>query len=99
MLYEELFEKVVIGMVTNSDSLLKILDQTLNMPNIKMQVMDGGVFWNDLAEFKGWRLQQNTFTHSARILDSDGKRIAWGTLKGMEEALDTMVRFLDKYEE
>lgn len=99
MISTELFAKVVMGMAANSDSLLAIFDKELNMPNIKLPVMNGGVFWNDLAEFRGWKLQQNTVTHTARILNSEGERIAWGSLEGMEKALDTMARLLDKYDE
>lgn len=40
--------------------------------------MGGEVFWTDLAEYNGWRVQQNTFTHHCRILDDEDMRIAWG---------------------
>lgn len=77
--------------------LQKILDAKLKLPNIKMPTMGGEVFWNTLAEANGWKLQQNTVFHNARILDSNNVRIAWGTINGMEDALDEMIRFAEKY--
>ena len=81
-----------------ADHLLKILDAELALPNIPMPTMGGEVFWNTLVEHNGWKLQQNMFTRHARILDSDNTRIAWGTINGMEKALDRMVEYLHKYE-
>lgn len=67
------------------------------MPNIPMKTMGGHKFWITLAEFDGYRLQQNQLTHHARILDGNDVRIAWGTLSGMENALDRLARFSEKY--
>ncbi|MCI9545772.1 MAG: hypothetical protein HFH60_03645 [Lachnospiraceae bacterium] len=78
--------------------LLNILDMELSLPNIPFPTMGGEVFWNTLVEYNGWKLQQNMFTHHARILNSDNIRIAWGTINGMEKAMDRMVRHLHKYE-
>lgn len=69
----------------------------LSFPNISFPTMGGEVFWNTLAEYNGWKLQQNMITHHARILDSNNIRIAWGTINGMEKAMDRMVKYLCKY--
>lgn len=73
------------------DKFLKLLDKEISMPNIPMPTMGGEVFWNTLAEYNGWRLQQNMFTHHARILDNNNVRIAWGTINGMKRALYNFV--------
>lgn len=39
------------------------------------------------------------FFKNARILNSEGQRIAWGTIKGMERELDRMVKYMEKYNE
>ncbi len=75
--------------------LQKILDMELSMPNIPFPTMGGKVFWNDIAEYGGWKLQQNMITHHARILNEKNVRIAWGTINGMEKALDRLIRHLN----
>ena len=35
------------------------------------------------------------FFKNARILNSEGQRIAWGTIKGMERDLDRMVKYME----
>lgn len=71
-------------------SLLKILNTELALPNIPTKTMGGEVFWNTIAEYNGWRLQQNMVTHHARILDAGNVRIAWGTINGMKRAMERM---------
>lgn len=83
---------------SESAELLKILNSELSLPNIPTPTLGGEVFWNTLAECNGWKLQQNMFTHHARILNSENVRIAWGTINGMEKAMDRMVRGLHKYD-
>lgn len=82
---------------SKAKELLDILDMELSFPNIPFPTMGGEVFWNTLAEYNGWKLQQNMITHHARILDSDNVRIAWGTINGMEKAMDRMAKYLRKY--
>ena len=57
------------------------------MPNIKMKTMGGITFWDTLATYNGYKLQQNQITRHARILDNDNYRIAWGTVNGMQMVL------------
>lgn len=76
----------------------KILKSEINGPNIPFPTMGGKVFWNTLVEVNGWKLQQNMFTHHARILNDKNVRIAWGTIEGMEKAMDQMLHFAQKYQ-
>lgn len=48
------------------------------LPNINFPTMGGEVFWNDLAEANGWRVQKNNITGHCRILDNEDVRRAWG---------------------
>ena len=57
----------------------------LSMPNIPLQTMGGKVFWNELAESDGWRLQKNMVTGHCRILDPEDVRRAWGGDDAMME--------------
>ncbi len=60
------------------------MNQGVSMPTIPTPTMGGEIWWNDLAEHNGWRLQQNTVTQHARILDPYDVRRAWGDLRSME---------------
>jgi hypothetical protein len=56
----------------------KLLEDMPTLPNINFPTMGGQVFWNNLAEANGWRVQKNNITGHCRILDSDDVRRAWG---------------------
>lgn len=76
---------------------MKILNSELCMPNIPFPTMGGHTFWTTLCQYQGYQLQQNQFTHHARILDSDNIRIAWGTVNGMKMTLERMANMSEKY--
>lgn len=65
----------------------EVLDQEISLPNVPFPTMGGKVFWDTLAEYKGWKLQQNEITKHCRILDPNDVRRAWGTKNGMIKAL------------
>ena len=65
-------------------------DWKISMPNIPFPTMGGHVFWNTLAEYKGWKLQQNMITQHARILDENDVRRAWGSVQGMKKVLERL---------
>ena len=48
------------------------------MPNIAFPTMGGKVFWTNLAESYGWRVQKNKITGLCRLLDDKNYRRAWG---------------------
>lgn len=79
--------------------LFRILDLELSLPNIQMPTMGGHVFWDTLAEYNGWKLQQNVIFKNARILNSSDERIAWGTINGMIKVMDRMVACVNRYEQ
>ena len=54
-----------------------------DMPNIELPTMGGEVFWDNIFEADGWRVQVNKFTGHARILDDNDVRRAWGTKDAM----------------
>lgn len=70
------------------NGLLDILNAEIALPNIPMPTMGGVIFWITLAECNGWKLQQNLFTHHARVLDKHNIRVAWGTVNGMQRAFE-----------
>jgi hypothetical protein len=66
------------------------------MPNIVTPTMGGNLFWEDMAEIKGWRMQKNIFTEHWRLLDPKNMRYAWG-MKG--KMVDIFVKAARKLEE
>jgi len=60
---------------------------TRNTRNVVTPTLGGDVFWRDLAECCGWRIQQNAIFSNCRILDSENYRHAWGSLGYLEELL------------
>lgn len=95
--YEQILN-ILSSQTQQAHSFLKELEEELSMPNIPMPTMGGEVFWNNIAECNGWKLQQNMFTQHARILDDNNVRIAWGSLKAMEKAMDRLVEGIRKYD-
>ena len=68
----------------------KLCDTPVSMPNAPTPTMGGKVWWTTIAEYKGWKLQQNMFSQHCRILDSDDVRIAWGNYEGMKQKFDRL---------
>ena len=79
--------KILEFISDHADEATKIFKAELSMPNIKMKTMGGKTFWDTLATYNGYKLQQNQITRHARILDKDNYRIAWGTVNGMQMVL------------
>lgn len=71
---------------------LELLNKEISLPNIPFPTMGGEIFWIDLAEFNGWRLQQNQITHHARIIDPENIRHSWGTYNGMVKAMNRIIK-------
>lgn len=67
------------------------INKELFLPNLPTPTMGGEKFWNTLADYNGWRLQQNMFIKHMRILMPDNIRVAWGTAEEMCKALDKLV--------
>lgn len=77
---------------------IKIMDSEVSLPNIKLPTMGGEVWWSNLVEYNGLKLQQHDLTKHCRLLDSNNVRIAWGTKNGMIKALDTLHSLNEKYQ-
>ena len=91
--YTEILEELSSGSEI-ADELRLIIERNVSMPNIPFPTMGGLVFWNNIAECNGWKIQQNMLTHHARIIDSNDVRIAWGTLDEMKNLLEDLANYL-----
>lgn len=81
------------------DIIIKILDVIVNngsangnFLNIPTPVMDWGIWWNDIQELKGWKVQQNMVTRHVRIIDPNKMRRAWGTQEAMENLFERIAK-------
>ena len=94
------YDDVLRVLSSNSNlakELFEILNAEVSLPNIPLKTMGGEVCWDTLAEYNGWKLQQNRIFKNARILDSNNVRIAWRTINGMIKVMDRMVQCMDRY--
>jgi hypothetical protein len=55
-----------------------------------MPTMGGHIFWTEIANVNGWRLQRNKVFGNCRILDPDDVRRAWGGENAMLKAFETL---------
>ncbi|MBE0508237.1 MAG: hypothetical protein IBX50_16230 [Marinospirillum sp.] len=67
--------KVALGILVSSPDLIERIGL---LPNIKTPTMGGELWWNNLAQCDGWRVQRNSVTGHCRILDEQDVRHAWG---------------------
>lgn len=51
--------------------------------NIEMGTAGGKLWWNNIAEFGGWKFQQNKITKHVRLLDQLNHRKSWGSYDDM----------------
>lgn len=61
-------------------------------PNMELPTLGGEVFWDDIDNEYGWRLQYNKVTKHARIIDDKNIRRAWGILNVMQEKFKRLTR-------
>ena len=62
--------------------------------NVTFKTFGGRQFWGDVRFFRGWRIQQNVITKHYRLLDSEDRRQAWGTLEQCAQKLEKSKRDL-----
>ena len=60
--------------------------------NLELKVMDAGVWWDELDEDGGWKLQRNKLTRHCRILNADCVRVAWGSESSMRDSFMKLSR-------
>lgn len=66
-------------------------------PNANMPTGGGDIWWNNLNDYQGWKLQQNKVTRHCRILDPKNIRRAWGTKDSMTNSFNDVVRQLKEF--
>lgn len=85
---ELLATRVLTRIAEDPQVIGRLLEKMGQMPKIPMPTMGGSVFWTDIANVNGWRLQRNRLFGNCRILDPHDVRRAWGgetaMLKGFE---------------
>ena len=84
-----------IELITKGLTLLsetpKLVEKLPTMPNMNFPTMGGKVFWNDLVNVNGWRVQKNNITGHCRVLDPENVRHAWG---GEEDIMNLFEKLL-----
>ena len=69
----------------------ELADKLPLMPNLEMPTMGGKVWWTNLVEYDGWKVQENKITHHCRILDNNNNRRAWGGVDKIQALFETIV--------
>lgn len=87
---EQLAIRVLTQIAQDPQMLGKLLEQMGSMPNLPTPTMGGPVFWTDVANISGWRLQRNWVFGNCRILDPDDIRRAWGGETAMLKAFQSL---------
>ena len=87
---ERLAIKVLTGLAQHPEMVGRILQQLGSMPNVAMPTMGGHIFWTDIANVNGWRLQKNSLFGNCRILDPNNVRRAWGGESAMLAAFEAL---------
>ena len=62
-----------------------------SMPNVKFKTLGGKVWWADLVNVGGWRVQENVLFGNCRLLDPKNVRLAWGSKENMIKAFQAIV--------
>jgi len=75
---------------------LKALSELRHLPdspniNIKMEVIDAGIFWENIEIVNGWKLQKNNISKHFRILDSNKIRVAYGNEEEIARYLNNIL--------
>jgi hypothetical protein len=94
-------QEVIVGilseLVKNDPEILR--EFPIGLPNIVMPTMGGTLFWKDVAEIKGWRMQKHIFTAHWRLLDPKNMRYAWGVKGKMVDIFVKAARSMKEEEE
>ncbi len=87
----DLAKTILCRLVQDPQMIGRLLEQLGNMPNIPFPTLGGYVFWKDIEEVQGWRLQRNSVFGNCRILDPNNVRRAWGGERAMLKAFKELV--------
>ena len=69
--------------------LLELINE--GMPNVETKTLGGKLFWENIVDHAGWRLQKNKLMKNCRILNPEDIRVAWGRESSMRRAFDKMI--------
>ncbi len=69
----------------------RIVEELGAMPNIPSETLGGTVFWQDLANVQGWKLQKNWVFGNCRILDPEDIRRAWGGETALRKVFEVLL--------
>lgn len=72
-------EKILAGTPSTNVQVRVVQDKI----NVEWKTIDAGIWWNVMDSCAGWKLEQNIVTYHCRILNPDGKRVAWGNEREM----------------
>lgn len=81
-----------LDLVTTGLQVLATGGKWPSMPNIQSPTMGGEMFWNELANVNGWRVQQNRITHHCRVLNPNNERVAWGGVNTIMGEFERLVK-------
>jgi hypothetical protein len=87
---EQLAIRVLTRIAQDPQMIGKLLEQMGSMPNLPTPTMGGPVFWIDVANIDGWRLQKNLVFGNCRIIDPNDVRRAWGGESAMLKAFKSL---------
>ncbi len=88
---EKLAIAVLTKIVSDPDAIGRLLEKLGGMPNIPTATLGGTIFWVDLANVGGWRVQKNQVFGNCRILDPNNIRRAWGGESAMLRAFENLM--------
>ncbi len=90
---EEIINDEKFASIVSNPRLIEELCTILreNIPNWERQTPGGKIWWNNLAEYNGWRLQQSKLTGHCRILNPNDYRKAWGSKTSMRKAINKIL--------
>jgi hypothetical protein len=91
---ERLAIKVLTQIAQDPQMIGKLLEQMGSMPNLPTPTMGGPVFWTDVVNIGGWRLQRNWVFGNCRIIDPNNVRRAWGGETAMLKAFKALEKTL-----
>jgi acyl carrier protein len=90
MIPEILATTILSRLAKEPEMIGRLLEKLGSMPNIPSKTMGGRVFWTDIVNVQGWRLQKNSIFGNCRILDPNNIRRAWGGETSMMRAFKAL---------
>lgn len=87
---------MLLGQANSSPELTEPLSPSETRPmepspaTFGFPTLGGRLFWGDVLHFRGWRVQENVFTHHCRLLDPADCRFATGTREECFGMLDAI---------